>query len=146
MRQCGIVICIMIIVLLTIAKMPAFAETNNFGMLSLNELLNVDVISAAKLPEKMRDTAADIHVIISEDLRRSGVTSIPEALRMVPGMDVAIIAMGHSLGKKIVAEGIESEEQYHLLNNLECDEAQGYYFSHPIPVHAFAKLLALGTL
>ncbi len=58
----------------------------------------------------------------------------------------AIIAMGHSLGKKIVAEGIETEEQYHLLNDLECDEAQGYYFSHPIPAHDFAKLLARGIL
>ncbi len=58
----------------------------------------------------------------------------------------AIIAMGHSLGKKIVAEGIETEEQYHLLNDLECDEAQGYYFSHPIPVHDFTKLFARGSL
>ncbi len=58
----------------------------------------------------------------------------------------AIIAMGHSLGKKIVAEGIETEEQYHLLNDLGCDEAQGYYFSHPLPVSEFAKLFARGYL
>ena len=58
----------------------------------------------------------------------------------------AIIAMGHSLGKKIVAEGIETEEQYHLLKELGCDEAQGYYFSHPVPPKEFARLLANGAL
>lgn len=58
----------------------------------------------------------------------------------------AIIAMGHSLGKKIVAEGIETEEQYHLLNKLDCDEAQGYYFKHPVPTEEFVRLLANGYL
>jgi len=58
----------------------------------------------------------------------------------------AIIAMGHSLGKKIVAEGVETEEQYHFLKEFDCDEAQGYYFKHPVPPHDFAKLLAQGTL
>ncbi len=58
----------------------------------------------------------------------------------------AIIAMGHSLGKKIIAEGIETEEQYHLLRDLGCDEGQGYYFSHPIPAGDFAKFLARGTI
>ncbi len=58
----------------------------------------------------------------------------------------AIIAMGHSLGKKIVAEGIETENQYHLLNELGCDEAQGYYFNHPVPPEEFARLLAKDCL
>ena len=58
----------------------------------------------------------------------------------------AIIAMGHSLGKKIVAEGIETEEQYHFLKESGCDEAQGYYFKHPIPPQEFAKFLVQGVL
>ena len=58
----------------------------------------------------------------------------------------AIIAMGHSLGKKIVAEGIETEEQYHLLKKMGCDEAQGYFFSYPVPPQEFARLLANGAL
>ena len=53
----------------------------------------------------------------------------------------AIIALGHSLGKKIVAEGIETEEQYEFLKNSGCDEAQGYYFQHPVPASEFAGLL-----
>ncbi|WP_300455858.1 EAL domain-containing protein [Desulfobacula sp.] len=57
----------------------------------------------------------------------------------------AIIAMGHSLGKKIVAEGIETEEQYHLMKDLGCDECQGYYFSRPVPPDEFIKLLTRGS-
>lgn len=58
----------------------------------------------------------------------------------------AIIAMGHSLGKRIVAEGIETEEQYGLLKGYGCDEAQGYYFNPPVPAVEFARLLAKGCL
>ncbi len=86
--QYGIIFCLAALFSLTIVKGPVFAETDNLGMLSLDELLNVDVVSVAKLPEKMITTPAAVHVITGEDLRRSGVTSIPEALRMVPGMDV----------------------------------------------------------
>jgi len=56
----------------------------------------------------------------------------------------AIIAMGHSLGKKIVAEGIETREQYHFMKQYGCDEAQGYYFSPPVPEEEFAVLLCKG--
>lgn len=58
----------------------------------------------------------------------------------------AIIAMGHSLGKKIVAEGIETEEQYDFLREFGCDEGQGYFFHHPVPSEEFEKLLARGYL
>jgi diguanylate cyclase (GGDEF)-like protein len=58
----------------------------------------------------------------------------------------AIIAMGHSLGKKIIAEGIETEEQYHLMKDFGCDECQGYYFSRPVPQDEFVKLLTQGSL
>ncbi len=53
----------------------------------------------------------------------------------------AIIAMGHSLNKQIVAEGIETEEQFNLMKELGCDEGQGYYFKHPVPSQVFAQLL-----
>jgi len=91
-QQYGIIFCLICcltgIFFLTVVQVPAFAETNNLGMLSLDELLDVDVVSVAKLPEKIDKTPAAVHVITGEDLRRSGVASIPEALRMVPGMNV----------------------------------------------------------
>ncbi len=58
----------------------------------------------------------------------------------------AIIAMGHSLGMKIVAEGIETEEQLELLKGFSADEGQGYYFSPPVSQEEFANLLKKGTL
>ncbi|KKN55463.1 hypothetical protein LCGC14_0581900 [marine sediment metagenome] len=44
-----------------------------------------------------------------------------------------IIAMAHSLGLKVIAEGVEFEEQYLMLLNRDCDQAQGYLFSRPVP-------------
>ncbi|TFG92548.1 MAG: EAL domain-containing protein [Syntrophobacterales bacterium] len=57
-----------------------------------------------------------------------------------------IIAMGHSLEKRIVAEGIETKEQFDLLKSYGCDEAQGYYFSRPVPQDEFTELLVRGVL
>src|SRR5262245_36916893 len=57
--------------------------------LSIEELMDIDVTSVARRPEPLGQTAAAITVITGEDIRRSGVTNIPEALRMVPGLDVA---------------------------------------------------------
>lgn len=45
----------------------------------------------------------------------------------------ATIAMAHSLGLTVVAEGVETKEQVALLNELQCNYLQGYYFSRPIP-------------
>jgi diguanylate cyclase (GGDEF)-like protein len=53
----------------------------------------------------------------------------------------AIIAMARSLELKVVAEGVETEQQLDFLRELGCDEIQGYYFSKPVPPLEFAKLL-----
>ena len=53
----------------------------------------------------------------------------------------AIIDMGHSLGQKIVAEGVETEEQLLFLSRKECDIIQGFYFSPPVPGHKMTALL-----
>lgn len=52
-----------------------------------------------------------------------------------------LVELGRSLGLKVVAEGIESREQYTILRNLRCDFGQGYYFSHPIPANEVEDLL-----
>ncbi len=54
----------------------------------------------------------------------------------------AIIALAHSLCLRVVAEGVETEEQLNFLRNENCDEIQGYYFSRPLPADAFAQFLA----
>jgi iron complex outermembrane receptor protein len=57
--------------------------------LSIEELGRVRVTTVSRRPEAQSDAAASIYVITAEDIRRSGVTSIPEALRLAPGVEVA---------------------------------------------------------
>ena len=57
--------------------------------LQIEDLLQAEVTSVSKKPEKLADAAAAIHVITAEDIERAGAQSIPEALRMAPGLQVA---------------------------------------------------------
>ncbi|HEY8710984.1 MAG TPA: EAL domain-containing protein, partial [Burkholderiaceae bacterium] len=68
-----------------------------------------------------------------------GMTVSPEGLALVS----TIITLAHSLKLKVVAEGVETEEQSGLLRLLNCDEMQGFLFSKPVPGEIFeAKFLA----
>jgi diguanylate cyclase (GGDEF)-like protein/PAS domain S-box-containing protein len=53
---------------------------------------------------------------------------------------IAIIKMGRSLNLRVIAEGVETAEDLAFLRANGCDEAQGYYFSHPVPTEQFAEL------
>jgi len=52
--------------------------------------------------------------------------------------------MGRSLKLRVVAEGVETQEELAFLRIHQCEEAQGYYFSHPVPPEQFAHLLKNG--
>jgi EAL domain-containing protein (putative c-di-GMP-specific phosphodiesterase class I) len=54
----------------------------------------------------------------------------------------AIVAVGHALGLTIVAEGVETEQQAHLLRELGCDRAQGYLFGRPMVPADFERWYA----
>jgi len=50
----------------------------------------------------------------------------------------AIISMGRTLKKRVIAEGIESRDQLKLLKSQGCNEGQGFYFSPPVPAAQFS--------
>ena len=57
----------------------------------------------------------------------------------------AVIGMARSLKLRVVAEGVETQEEMAFLRAHQCDEAQGYYFSRPVPPEQFARLLKTGV-
>jgi iron complex outermembrane receptor protein len=65
------------------------SEVDNIASMSLEELMNYKVYSASKRPEKLSEIPAAAYVITSEDIAKAGVNSIPEALRLAPGVQVA---------------------------------------------------------
>ena len=71
--------------------------------LSLEELANIEVFSVSKKTERLADAPASIFVITAEDIRRSGATSIPEALRLAPNLHVGQVS---SAGYSISARGM----------------------------------------
>ena len=71
---------------------------------------------------------------------RSFLDKVPEA-GDASAIVEAIITMGHSLGMRVVAEGVESEEQCGFLSNSMCDEIQGYWVSRPVPAAQLGALL-----
>jgi EAL domain-containing protein (putative c-di-GMP-specific phosphodiesterase class I) len=70
------------------------------------------------------------------------MTQTPEGLALVS----TIINLAHALRLKVVAEGVETEEQARLLRLLNCDEMQGYLFSKPVPANAFEALFLVKPL
>jgi EAL domain-containing protein (putative c-di-GMP-specific phosphodiesterase class I) len=52
-----------------------------------------------------------------------------------------IIAMSHGLNIKVVAEGVETEEQLRFLLRRKCDDAQGYFIAKPVAAHEFSPVV-----
>jgi diguanylate cyclase (GGDEF)-like protein len=54
---------------------------------------------------------------------------------------MAVVTLGHNMRLKVIAEGVETEEQLKFLHLLRCDEVQGYLFSHPVAAEEIARML-----
>jgi EAL domain-containing protein (putative c-di-GMP-specific phosphodiesterase class I) len=68
------------------------------------------------------------------------ITKAPHDIAIIK----SIITLAHSLNLKVIAEGVETEQQLEFLRNHECDEVQGYLFSKPVPADIFTQLLKEG--
>src|SRR5260221_3755918 len=64
-------------------------DPRDLADLSLEELGNIQITSVSKRAERLSDAAASVFVITAEDIRRSGVTNLPAALRLAPDLHVA---------------------------------------------------------
>jgi iron complex outermembrane recepter protein len=73
----------------TLAQSPQ--NIPDVTQITLEDLMNLQVTSVSKRAQKLADAAAAIFVITQDDIRRSGAASVPEALRMAPGLEVARI-------------------------------------------------------
>jgi iron complex outermembrane receptor protein len=92
-----------------LAQEPA---TGDLADMSLEQLSNVQITSVSGRSERVSDAAASIYVISNEDIRRSGATSLPEALRLAPNLEVARVSastyaisargFNNSLGNKLL--------------------------------------------
>jgi len=80
--------------------------------LSLEQLMNVEVTSVSKRPEKLSQVASAIQLITQDDIRRSGATSLPEALRLASNLEVAQV---DSRNWAISARGFNSTTANKLL-------------------------------
>ena len=68
------------------------------------------------------------------------ITTAPEEASIV----TAVISMARSLKLRVVAEGVETQQELAFLRAHQCEEVQGYYFSWPVPAQEFASLLRTG--
>jgi iron complex outermembrane receptor protein len=89
------------IILLVILSGPAYAQApksltpGELKELSMEDLMNIEVTSVSKRPEKLSDVASAIQVITRDDILRSAATNVPEALRLAPNLQVTQLNSHH---------------------------------------------------
>ena len=98
-RKIGIIrygaACLLWLVFSSLSTAMAGSLKSDLTGMSIEALMDIEIISLSKKNQKLAEAPAAVFVINQEDLRRSGVTTIPEALRMVPGIQVAKINANH---------------------------------------------------
>lgn len=98
---------------LTIA--PAWAQANingDLSQMSLEQLGGVEITSVSRRPEPLAKAPAAVFVITAEDIRRSGATNLPEALRLAPNLEVARL---NGFAYTVTARGFNSAESSNKL-------------------------------
>jgi iron complex outermembrane recepter protein len=119
------------LLLLTATAGSGWAQTvstppDNLNHLSLEQLGNLDVTTVSKEPEQVWRTPAAVYVITQEDIRRSGAASIPEVLRLAPGVEVARIDADHW---SVAIRGFAGQFSKNLLVLIDGRSVYSLFFS-----------------
>ncbi len=120
----------------------------------------------------VEDDPADAGMILAAldsveegSFRVEWISRVSNALERLPGKDIdvvlldltlasdgndstivsAVIAMGRTLGQRVIAEGVETQAQLAFLRVRQCDEGQGFHFSRPLSAEDFGRLLVAGN-
>jgi iron complex outermembrane recepter protein len=104
--------CTLPLMALSASEGSAEERKGNLGDLSIEQLMNEPVTTVSKKEQKLGDAAAAISVLSNDDIRRSGATTIADALRLVPGVQVASIDSGNWA---VSARGFNSQFSNKLL-------------------------------
>jgi diguanylate cyclase len=72
----------------------------------------------------------------------AGITTDPRSTAIVR----STIELAHALGLRVVAEGIEDQQALDAITSFDCDYAQGYHFSRPVPAATFAAAMRLTAI
>ncbi len=83
-------------------------------------------------------TKLPVHALKIDRSFISAMSDDPDTMSLVQ----TVISLAHSLNLRVIAEGVETEEQSKLLRLLRCDEVQGYLFGRPVPFEAITAVLA----
>ena len=94
-----------VLVLVTMAGSAAAQTARDLADLSIEELSQVEIMSISKRPEPLREAPGAVYVITGDDIRRSGATSLAEALRLAPNLEVARV---NSQSYSVSARGMNS--------------------------------------
>ena len=90
-RHVGGAIVSLVLAGVTVTATAQSSRSGDLADLSLEELANLEITSVSRRAERLADAPASVYVITGEDIRRSGATSLPEALRLAPNLEVARI-------------------------------------------------------
>ncbi|MES2071978.1 MAG: TonB-dependent receptor [Pseudomonadota bacterium] len=118
-----------LLVKLFITALPASAITApgpNFADLSFDELANIQITSVSKKAERLAGAPASVFVITNEDIRRSGASSLPEALRLAPNLQIARV---DARNYAITARGFNSVFENKLLVLIDGRTVYSPFFS-----------------
>ncbi len=127
---------------LTLEVTESIVQTDQQNLLIINELKGLGVslaiddfgtgYSSFASLKHLKVDCLKIDQYFVDDMRADG-----DALILISSM----VEIGHNLGCRIIAEGIETEKQLEVLTMLGCDTVQGYLFSKPVPAPEIANLL-----